>query len=968
MLYVDADTCVDCGACATACPADAIVPHTTLTEAQEPFLALNAEYFDVFPHATVTPLALVHEQRRLRRVGPFRVAVVGAGPAGLYTADELLKHPEITVDVFDRLPTPYGLVRSGVAPDHQHTKQVQRLFAQIEQPARLPLLPGGRGRQGPLPRRAGRPLPRGRLHRRRGHRDRPLGVPGDDLRRLALGDRLRGLVQRPPRQAGPRPSTWRPIGRAVIVGNGNVALDWPASSPRTPTCSRAPTSRRAYARAASQRRARGRGAGPARPGRGGVHRARSSVGLAGHGGVNVVVDTGGAARSTGADAKSRLLREMSAAARSTRRSAPSCCASWPRRSRCTGSAGSPASRSGATGSSATGPARPAPSPTGETEVIEAGVLLRAVGYHGLPVARPAVRRARPAPSQRAGPRAAGRVRRRLGQARSERVHRHEQVRCPGDRRAAPRRPRRRTILRGAGRHRADRDQRSVRRRQPAGWSTCRAGRRSTARSDVAASRARTPPCEDRRHRRDAAGRHEQARRPRTARSGARSGAEMARDRQPRRAPGTLGQAQRGAPASRSSTPRSRCSRRAAGRRGPRPADRRSAPGSAARSSTGTSRTARISTGRCRRGSSTASGSELLPAVRLDGTVPQIIERIVGDVRRLGGRAPGAAPPGRPRRSGRAATAAARWSRASSGSPAGSRWRSRCPGGSAPSRPTRSRAALDPLVYGMVGAVFSSVRRWVAHPGSHLTADGPHRPGHQPLVGSSSTATPAASGCRSTRTAACRTSPAACSPGSLRPAAGERRIDTAPGRHRRARRRSSGCGRRTGWPTSAARTSRPTTRRGSARSAGSRRSATTSGLVVHRGEPAYAVLNLYPYAPGHLMVCPYRHIADYTDTTDDGGGRDGGDDEDRDAGAPVGVARRGLQHRDEPGRGRGRRASPPTCTSTSCPAGSATRTSCRSSAAPRRCRSCSGTPGALLAGRVGVTRTAPGDDTLTTPGR
>jgi ATP adenylyltransferase len=40
----------------------------------------------------------------------------------------------------------------------------------------------------------------------------------------------------------------------------------------------------------------------------------------------------------------------------------------------------------------------------------------------------------------------------------------------------------------------------------------------------------------------------------------------------------------------------------------------------------------------------------------------------------------------------------------------------------------------------------------------------------------------------------------------------------------------------------------------------------AGLVVRRGELSYAVLNLYPYAPGHLMVCPYRHIADYTDTT------------------------------------------------------------------------------------------------------
>ena len=40
----------------------------------------------------------------------------------------------------------------------------------------------------------------------------------------------------------------------------------------------------------------------------------------------------------------------------------------------------------------------------------------------------------------------------------------------------------------------------------------------------------------------------------------------------------------------------------------------------------------------------------------------------------------------------------------------------------------------------------------------------------------------------------------------------------------------------------------------------------AGLLVHRGDLSYVVLNLYPYAPGHLMVCPYRHIADYTDTT------------------------------------------------------------------------------------------------------
>jgi ATP adenylyltransferase len=41
-----------------------------------------------------------------------------------------------------------------------------------------------------------------------------------------------------------------------------------------------------------------------------------------------------------------------------------------------------------------------------------------------------------------------------------------------------------------------------------------------------------------------------------------------------------------------------------------------------------------------------------------------------------------------------------------------------------------------------------------------------------------------------------------------------------------------------------------------------------GLVVHRGETAFVVLNLYPYSPGHLMVCPFRHVADYTELTDE----------------------------------------------------------------------------------------------------
>ena len=134
MVYIDADSCVGCGACTTACPVDAIRPDTALTPTQLPFLTLNADYYDAFPHSDRTPVALVPPQRRLTRPGPFRVAVIGAGPAGLYTADELLKHPEVSgVDVFERLDTPHGLVRFGVAPDHTSTKQVTRLFAKIAQ-------------------------------------------------------------------------------------------------------------------------------------------------------------------------------------------------------------------------------------------------------------------------------------------------------------------------------------------------------------------------------------------------------------------------------------------------------------------------------------------------------------------------------------------------------------------------------------------------------------------------------------------------------------------------------------------------------------------------------------------------------------------------------------------------------------------------------------------------------------------
>jgi ferredoxin--NADP+ reductase len=66
-------------------------------------------------------------------MNPLRVAIIGAGPSGFYVAEHLLNHPDlvIEIDLLERLPTPYGLVRGGVAPDHQKIKSVTATYDKI---------------------------------------------------------------------------------------------------------------------------------------------------------------------------------------------------------------------------------------------------------------------------------------------------------------------------------------------------------------------------------------------------------------------------------------------------------------------------------------------------------------------------------------------------------------------------------------------------------------------------------------------------------------------------------------------------------------------------------------------------------------------------------------------------------------------------------------------------------------------
>ncbi|HEY4465308.1 MAG TPA: FAD-dependent oxidoreductase [Streptosporangiaceae bacterium] len=159
----------------------------------------------------------------------LEVAVVGSGPAGLYTAEALVKHaaalPEpvrVRVDVLDRLPTPYGLVRYGVAPDHKSIKSIAEYLRKVLESPDVRFLGGVH---------FGEDVTRADLlsaydavvYATGAMRDRRLGIPGEDLPgSFAATDFVNWYCGHP----DVAPDAFRLDAESVaVIGVGNVAVD-----------------------------------------------------------------------------------------------------------------------------------------------------------------------------------------------------------------------------------------------------------------------------------------------------------------------------------------------------------------------------------------------------------------------------------------------------------------------------------------------------------------------------------------------------------------------------------------------------------------------------------------------------------------------------------------------------------------------------------------------------------------------
>ncbi|MGQ4383928.1 FAD-dependent oxidoreductase, partial [Streptomyces sp. SAS_270] len=156
----------------------------------------------------------------------LHVAVVGSGPSGVYTAQSLVQQsqvPEVRVDVLDRLPCPYGLVRYGVAPDHEKIKSLQNNLRMVLEHGQVRFLGGVQVGPGGVPTARLRELYHAVVYCVGAATDRHLGVPGEELPGSWSATEFVSWYSAHPDSVadgfvlGAR--------TAVVIGVGNVAVD-----------------------------------------------------------------------------------------------------------------------------------------------------------------------------------------------------------------------------------------------------------------------------------------------------------------------------------------------------------------------------------------------------------------------------------------------------------------------------------------------------------------------------------------------------------------------------------------------------------------------------------------------------------------------------------------------------------------------------------------------------------------------
>lgn len=155
---------------------------------------------------------------------PLRIAIIGAGPAGFYTAEALLKQKDLVcqIDFFNRLPTPFGLVRDGVAPDHQTIKSVIRVYERVANDPNVRYF-GNVTFGVDLLHADIKPYYDQIVYAVGAQSDRQMGIAGEDLEGSYPATAFVGWYNGHPDYTDMQFDL--SCERVVVVGNGNVAID-----------------------------------------------------------------------------------------------------------------------------------------------------------------------------------------------------------------------------------------------------------------------------------------------------------------------------------------------------------------------------------------------------------------------------------------------------------------------------------------------------------------------------------------------------------------------------------------------------------------------------------------------------------------------------------------------------------------------------------------------------------------------